>query len=234
MNSNYSMSGTVDVIIKAFTDCKIAGRDYTAGEVISVFKETDMNILYSSNQKTNMSRGNLSTYSDVYPDEVTLRIPVITTGLMRLLGETNDNIIVQETILETVVVSTNAYLKHNNISNVFVYDSTYVLVTGYSIDTVTGEITGLVDGTYLVTYTIETNTVSSYYLSKPDISYLTLEIKGAAQIAGQSKRFIMVIPRGSLINPPTLSFNQASFAQTDLIFKIIEDRNKKGVELYFV
>ena len=235
MNTNYPLTGNVDVVLRAYSQYTLNGRTYEAGEPVAYIKDTQANISFGGFSKTATSVKNLTTFTDTFPDEVTIEANVFKDAIIKMFSETISGGSINASKLSFVTTDENGeiYLE-NNINNLFIYDLNMDKVSSFSLDSASGLVSGLTaETTYYMDYYIPRSNYVGFGLKTVSLPYLTIELKGSTKVNGAAKNFLIEIPRAQLNMTPVLNFNRGEFATTSIRFKIISNKTDAAVNMYF-
>lgn len=235
MNTNFPMTGNVDVVLRAFSRYTLNGRTYEIGEPVAYIKDTEANITFGGFTKSATSVKNLTTFTDTFPDEVTIEANVFKDAIIKMFSTTITEQSIKVSKLQYVSTDENGQVfLENNITNLFVYNENMDKESSFSLDNDTGLVSGLdADTDYYMDYMILKTNYTGFGLKTTTLPYLTLELKGTMNVKGAAKNFLIEIPRAQLNMTPSFNFARGSFAQTTIRFKIIADRTEPGVNIYF-
>jgi hypothetical protein len=235
MNTNYPLTGNVDVVLRAYSRYTLNGRTYEIGEPVAYIKDTEASITFGGFTKAATSVKSLTTFTDTFPDEVMIEANVFKDAIIKMFSEviTEPSIKVSKLNFMSTDENGEVYLE-NNITNLFIYNENMDKVSSFSVNNDTGLVSGLsADTNYYMDYMVLKNTYVGFGLKTTTLPYLTLELKGTMNVKGAAKNFLIVIPRAQLNMSPSFNFTRSEFAQTTIRFKIIADKTESGVNIYF-
>ena len=235
MNTNYPLSGNVDVVLRAYSQYTINGRTYEVGEPVAYIKDTEVNLTFGGFTKSATSVKTLTVYTDTFPDEVVIEANVFKDAILKMFSETilEDSVKVSKLSFATSDENGEIYLE-NNITDLFIYTEAMDKVSSFSLDSESGLVSGLTaDTAYYIDYKIIKENYAGFQLKTTSLPYLTVELKGSTKVNGAAKNFLIEIPRAQLNMTPSFNFTRLEFAQTSIRFKIIANKNESGVNIYF-
>lgn len=232
-NKYLNASGKGFIMIKAASDCVVAGKNYLKGQLITTISEADYEISYRSLNKTTTSKTFLLGTTDYEPITVEIRAQNLSETLADLLfTEKELNPIYEIPEIESQISNNSGNIILTNMpktGTVFVYNAARDLVTGWSIDSM-GLISGLdVNTKYFITYYVETSLDILYRVSKNSIPYVQLEIVNKGNVGGKGRSMYLNIPRASLEIEPVLNFTMGQIASIPLKFNILDGNMKLGI-----
>ena len=235
MNTNYPLTGTVDVVFRAYSQFTLNGKTYDAGEPVAYIKDTEASLMYGGHEKTATSVKNLTAFTDTFPESVVIDANVFKDAILKMFAEPINEPFIEASKLVFVTTDSNGdvYLD-NNIVNIYIYNESMTKITSFSVDNTTGLVSGLTaDTNYYIDYSVKKEQFSGYGLKTVFLPYLTIEMKGTTSVAGAAKSFLVKVPRAKLNMTPSFLFRAGEMAATSLAFKIITEKNSAGVEIYF-
>lgn len=235
MNTNYPLTGNVDVVLRAYSQYTLNGRTYEAGEPVAYIKDTEANLTFGGFAKNATSVKTLTAFTDTFPDEIIIEANVFKDAILKMFSETILDSSVKVSKLSFVTSDENGevYLE-NNITDLFIYTEAMDKVSSFSLDSESGLVSGLEEDTsYYIDYKITKQNYSGFQLKTTSLPYLTIELKGSTRVNGAAKNFLIEIPRAQLNMTPSFNFTRLEFAQTSIRFKIIMNKTEPGVNIYF-
>jgi hypothetical protein len=235
MNTNYPLTGNVDVVLRAYSQYTLNGRTYEVGEPVAYIKDTEANITYGGFDKVPSSVKNLTSFTDTFPDTLTIEANVFKDAILKMFSETigASSVEVSKLTFATADENGEVFLE-NNILDLFIYDTNMTKVTDFTFDSQTGLVSGLSeDNQYYIDYKLIKENYAGFGLKTVSLPYLTIELKGTTKVDGAAKNFMIKIPRAQLNMTPSFNFTRGEFAQTSIRFKIIANRTDAAVEIYF-
>lgn len=235
MNTNYPLTGNVDVVLRAYSQYTLNGRTYEAGEPVAYIKNTEASINFGGFSKTATSVKNLTTFTDTFPEEVKIEANVFKDAIIKMFSETISGKPLKASKLSFITTDENGevYLE-NNIDNLFIYDENMDKVSSFSLDKESGLVSGLSSETsYYMDYYVLRENYTGFSMKTTSLPYLTIEIKGTTKINGAAKNFLIEIPRAQLNMTPSFNFARGEFAETTIAFKIISNKTDAAVNMYF-
>jgi hypothetical protein len=235
MKTNYPLTGTVDVVFRAYSQYTLNGRSYEAGEPVAYVKDTEASLVYGGVQKTADAVKRFTSFTDTFPESVTIEANVFKDAILKMFAVNLNPDYIEASKLVFITTDENGevYLD-SNIASVFVFNSDMDKVSSFTFESESGLVSGLTANTdYYIDYAIKKTEFSGYGLQTVFLPYLTIELKGSTVINGAAKNFLIKVPRAKLNMTPSFEFNAISFAQTSISFQIISDKESPGVELYF-
>jgi hypothetical protein len=235
MKTNYPLTGTVDVVFRAYSQYTLNGRSYEAGEPVAYVKDTEASLVYGGVQKTASSVNRLTSFTDTFPESVTIEANVFKDAILKMFAVNLNPDYIEASKLVFITTDENGqvYLD-SNIASVFVFDSDMDKVSSFTFESESGLISGLTaDTDYYIDYAVKKTDFNGYGLKTVFLPYLTIELKGSTVINGAAKNFLIRVPRAKLNMTPTFEFTAIDFAQTSIAFQIISDKEEPGVEIYF-
>jgi hypothetical protein len=235
MKTNYPLTGTVDVVFRAYSQYTLNGRTYEAGEPVAYVKDTEATLVYGGVQKTADAVKRFTSFTDTFPESVTIEANVFKDAILKMFAVNLNPEYIEATKLVFITTDENGevYLD-SNIASVFVFDVDMDKVSSFTFNSQSGLISGLTaDSEYYVDYAVKKTEFHGYGLQTVFLPYLTIELKGTTNINGAAKNFLIKVPRAKLNMTPSFEFNAMSFAQTSISFQIISDKESPGVEIYF-
>lgn len=235
MKTNYPLTGTVDVVFRAYSQYTLNGRTYEAGEPVAYIKDTEANLVYGGVQKTATAVKTFTSFTDTFPESVTIEANVFKDAILKMFSENLNPSYIEATKLVFITTDENGeFYLDSNISSVYVFDESMEKVTGFTVDSESGLISDLIaDTNYYIDYGIKKIEFKGYGLKTVFLPYLTIELKGSTIINGAGKNFLIKIPRAKLNMTPSFNFSPGEFATTSITFQIIADKDTAGVEIYF-
>lgn len=235
MNTNYPLTGNVDVVLRAYSQYTLNGRTYEPGEPVAYIKDTEANLIFGGFTKTATSVKNLTTFTDTSPEEVSIEANVFKDAIIKMFSDTIDVPKIKVSKLEFVTTNASGevYLE-SNISDLYIYDLNMDKVSSFSVDGESGLVSGLANETsYYIDYKISKTEYKGFGFKTMSLPYLTIELKGSTRVNGAAKNFLIEIPRAQLNMTPSFNFTRMEFAQTTIRFKIISSKGEAGVNMYF-
>jgi len=235
MKTNYPLTGTVDVVFRAYSQYTLNGRTYEAGEPVAYVKDTEASLVYGGVQKTASSVNRLTSFTDTFPESVTIEANVFKDAILKMFAVNLNPDYIEATKLVFITTDENGevYLD-SNITSLFIFDGNMDKVSSFTFETESGLISGLTANTdYYVDYAIKKTEFNGYGLKTVFLPYLTIELKGSTVINGAAKNFLIKVPRAKLNMTPSFEFTAIDFAQTSIAFQIISEKDDPGVEIYF-
>jgi hypothetical protein len=235
-NSLIEVGSKANVILRFKTETCINGITYAANEPYLYFKEVNVVINYTNQDKTGATDINVIANSDIKPRTVVMSGINFSRKLAALLAtyqDSNQNYFPTE--FETRTVSrgqsdpTGIIFLNKNLgeqAKLFVYNSDFEKVpftynagnnSISSVDFLNGE-------EYLITYsTVKIGT--KFDLNKPHIPYMSLEVQGIGNIDKVAKNVLMYFDKVSLNSLIEFTFIHNDLISVPLVFHIIEDKN---------
>ena len=235
MNTNYPLTGNVNVVLRAYSQYTLNGRTYEAGEPVAYIKDTEVNLNFGGFSKNATSVKNLTGFTDTFPEEVVIEANVFKDAIIKMFSETISDSAVKVSKLSFVTSDDNGdvYLE-SNIADLFIYKENMDKVSSFSLDSESGLVSGLTaDTSYYIDYKILKTDYTGFSLKTTSLPYLTIELKGTTKVNGAAKNFLIEIPRAQLNMTPSFNFTRLEFAQTSIRFKIIANKDQAGVNIYF-
>jgi hypothetical protein len=235
MKTNYPLTGTVDVVFRAYSQYTLNGRTYEAGEPVAYVKDTEASLVYGGVQKTADAVKRFTSFTDTFPESVTIEANVFKDAILKMFAVNLNPEYIEASRLVFITTDQNGqvYLD-SNITSVFVFDTSMNKVSSFTFESESGLISGLTGNTeYYIDYAVKKTEFNGYGLQTVFLPYLTIELKGSTIINGAAKNFLIKVLRAKLNMTPTFEFNAISFAQTSISFQIISDKESSGVEVYF-
>lgn len=235
MKTNYPLTGTVDVVFRAYSQYTLNGRTYEAGEPVAYVKDTEASLVYGGVQKTATAVKRLTSFTDTFPESITIEANVFKDAILKMFATNLNPSYIEATKLVFITTDENGeFYLDSNITSVFVFDSNMDKVSSFTFDSESGLISGLTGDTdYYIDYAIKKTEFNGYGLKTVFLPYLTIELKGTTAINGAAKNFLIKVPRAKLNMTPSFEFTAIDFAQTSIAFQIISDKDEPGVEIYF-
>lgn len=235
MNTNYPLTGNVDVVLRAYSQYTLNGRTYEAGEPVAYIKNTEASINFGGFSKTATSVKNLTTFTDTFPEEVTIEANVFKDAIIKMFSETISGQPLKASKLSFVTTdeSGEVFLE-NNIDNLFIYNQNMDKVSSFTFDSESGLVSGLTpEANFYIDYYVLKQNYVGFSMKTVSLPYLTIELKGSIKIDGAAKNFLIEIPRAQLNMTPSFNFARGDFAQTSIRFKIISNKTEPAVNMYF-
>lgn len=235
MKTNYPLTGTVDVVFRAYSQYTLNGRTYEAGEPVAYVKDTEASLVYGGVQKSATAVKTFTAFTDTFPESVVIEANVFKDAILKMFSEDLNPDFIEASKLVFITTDENGeFYLDSNITSVYVFDASMNKVTGFTVDSESGLISGLTaDTNYYIDYGIKKTEFNGYGLKTVFLPYLTIELKGTTTINGAAKNFLIKIPRAKLNMTPSFSFATGQFATTSIAFQIIADKETAGVEIYF-
>ena len=235
MKTNYPLTGTVDVVFRAYSQYTLNGQTYEAGEPVAYIKDTEASLVYGGVQKTAEAVKRFTSFTDTFPESITVEANVFKDAILKMFAVDLNPSFIEASKLVYVRTDDNGevYLDSNIIS-VFVFNNDMDKITSFTFDSESGLVSGLSAETdYYIDYAIKKTEFNGYGLQTVFLPYLTIELKGSTAVNGAAKNFLIKVPRAKLNMTPSFSFNATEFAQTSIEFQIISNKEDPGVEIYF-
>jgi hypothetical protein len=235
MKTNYPLTGTVDVVFRAYSQYTLNGRTYEAGEPVAYIKDTEASLVYGGVQKTAEAVKRFTSFTDTFPESITVEANVFKDAILKMFAVDLNPSFIEASKLVYVRTDDNGevYLDSNIIS-VFVFNNNMDKITSFTFDSESGLVSGLgVETDYYIDYAIKKTEFNGYGLQTVFLPYLTIELKGSTAVNGAAKNFLIKVPRAKLNMTPSFNFNATEFAQTSIEFQIISNKEEPGVEIYF-
>jgi len=207
MKTNYPLTGTVDVVFRAYSQYTLNGRTYEAGEPVAYVKDTEASLVYGGVQKTASSVNRLTSFTDTFPESVTIEANVFKDAILKMFAVNLNPDYIEATKLVFITTDENGevYLD-SNITSLFIFDGNMDKVSSFTFETESGLISGLTANTdYYVDYAIKKTEFNGYGLKTVFLPYLTIELKGSTVINGAAKNFLIKVPRAKLNMTPSLN-----------------------------
>jgi hypothetical protein len=235
MKTNYPLTGTVDVVFRAYSQYTLNGRTYEAGEPVAYVKDTEASLVYGGVQKTATAVKRFTSFTDTFPESITIEANVFKDAILKMFATNLNPDYIEASKLVFITTDENGeFYLDSNITSVFVFDSNMDKVSSFTFNSESGLISGLTSNTeYYIDYGIKKTEFNGYGLKTVFLPYITVELKGSTIINGAAKNFLIRVPRAKLNMTPTFEFNPISFAQTSISFQIISEKEDPGVEIYF-
>jgi len=192
MKTNYPLTGTVDVVFRAYSQYTLNGRTYEAGEPVAYVKDTEASLVYGGVQKTASSVNRLTSFTDTFPESVTIEANVFKDAILKMFAVNLNPDYIEATKLVFITTDENGevYLD-SNITSLFIFDGNMDKVSSFTFETESGLISGLTANTdYYVDYAIKKTEFNGYGLKTVFLPYLTIELKGSTVINGAAKKLL--------------------------------------------
>ena len=235
MKTNYPLTGSVDVVFRAYSQYTLNGRTYEAGEPVAYVKDTEATLVYGGVQKTADAVQRFTSFTDTYPESLSINANLFKDAILKMFAENLNRDYIEASKLVFITTDENGeiYLD-SNIGSIFVFDENMEKVSSFNFESESGLISGLTaDTSYYIDYGIKKTNFNGYGLKTVFLPYLTIELKGTTTIEGAAKNFLIKIPRAKINMTPSFTFAYGQFATTVISFQIISDKQAAGVELYF-
>ena len=115
MNTNYPLTGNVDVVLRAYSQYTINGRTYEVGEPVAYIKDTEVNLTFGGFAKNATSVKTLTAFTDTFPDEVVIEANVFKDAILKMFSETilEDSVKVSKLSFATSDENGEIYLENN-------------------------------------------------------------------------------------------------------------------------
>lgn len=210
---------------------------YKANEPYLFFKNANVIIDYSNEDKTGTAARTVIANSQINPRIVSIGSINLTRKLISLLtcflgNEESFPLTLFETRKPTEENGTfyiipNEPVKQNLKDQIFIYSEHDFERIDFTYDAATNRITSSefqADTNYLVTYPSE-QTGMSFSLNKNHVPYFSLEIQGLGNVDKQKKNIVMYFDKVSLNTAIEFNFIQDEIINVPLIFHIIENKN---------
>jgi hypothetical protein len=235
MKTNYPLTGTVDVVFRAYSQYTLNGRVYGAGEPVAYIKDTEASLVYGGVQKTADAVKRFTSFTDTFPESLTIEANVFKDAILKMFAvDLKPSYIEASKLLYTTTDDQGQVYLDSNITSVFVFNNDMNKVTSFTFDSESGLVSGLqADTDYYIDYAVKKTEFNGYGLQTVFLPYLTIELKGSTTINGAAKNFLIKVPRAKLNMTPSFTFSSIEFAQTSIDFQIISNKEEPGVELYF-
>lgn len=235
MNTKYTITGSVDVIIRTLTDAKINGKQYAAGEPIAYIKDTAAMLNYGGVTKDVKQVSKLISFTETYPDSINIMANAFKDAVLKLFGKLNESPTIGVPKMRMIETDeSGSVFLESNIDNVFVYDMEMEKIINFTFDSESGSVTNLDPDTfYYIDYKINMEDYVGYSLGDVSLPYLTIELKGTGNFGRSQQNFFMRIKKTTLNMNPAFNFDNSSIAKTDIKFSIIRGKGDSGVEVYF-
>jgi hypothetical protein len=235
-NSLIEIGSKANVILRFKTETCVNGITYAANEPYLLFKDVNVIINYTNQDKTGNTDINVIANSDIKPRTVVMSGINFSRKLAALLATYKDN---NQNYFPTEFVTLIAERGENDLAGViyltkavgandkiFVYDSNFQKInfTYNSSNNSISSASFLNDIEYLISFpTIKLGT--KFDLNKPHIPYMSLEVQGVGNIDKVKKEVLMYFDKVSLNSLIEFTFIHNDLISVPLVFHIIEDKN---------
>ena len=234
-NKLLEIGSKANVVLRFRVPIEINGRSYAAQEPYLFFKDANVLINYSNEDKSGSAARTVIASSQINPRSVSIGNISLSKKLMALLttlrGEEDFNMTLFQTSQpeEDGTIYLNNILDLENFNKIFVYEEGTFNKVGFDLDT-DGEKITLIDSdldltkTYLISYP-SVMTGLGFDLQKTHVPYLSLEIQGVGNVDKEKKNIIMYFDKVSLNSLIDFTFIQDRIINVPLEFHIIENKN---------
>lgn len=235
--NRYSFTGKGKVLIKTVAAGRYGADIFEANEPIAYFTDILIDVVFNNTDKI-ARQGSANLLGDSKSEASIIRVSNIKTSesLQSLLYKKQNNKTKNKTIIKSLVSSGGILvlpLESDQVltGDMFIYNQNQVKQTGYTVDTVNHLVNGLTNGTYIIFYSVNSTSNSTYSLETPTMSNMSLEIVVDGNLNSMTGELVMHLNKVQLLSRPTLDFNSNTpFADT-LEFLIL--KNDEGVEVNY-
>lgn len=221
--------GNVSIFIKAIDTVKLMGVTYAAGEVVAFFENAYFALNFA-NQNKNITKGpiNILNYNTMAVESINIDPKSLEYNHFNFIAgsksvDQNIYIPVKEEITTdstgvVFLIRTPAQSK-----GVIIKNTSNEVVTGYTIDYNTGQISSLANTTkYIAYYYFQDISLVGFALNEIRTPYFKIEITGENNINGVSRFMYIEIPRASIDIATVLDFKNDMLVAPEMTFKILD------------
>lgn len=224
----YSFSGKGNIIIKAAVTTKYNGVSYEVGEPIAYFTNVFANLNFQYLEKTpKVAIENLAVDSKSSPSYLQISNIKINESLQSLLYKKQTYQKKQRTFVKNLVSEDESlFLPIQNgetvLNQIFIYDNNKNRKSDFVLNQSTGEITGLIDGSYIIFYSIDSSADAVYSLEAPQFPYMSIELHIDGNLDGNTGMAVIHLNKVQLLTRPSLDMNSETPFVDDLDFVILQ------------
>ena len=236
-NKLIEIGSKANVILRFRQETKVNGETYSANEPYLLFKNANVLVDYSNEDKTGTATRTVIANSEINPTIISVGSVNLTRKLVSLLTcfsgeEEKFGLTLFETRSPEEVNGNLQIILNENVlagteNNIFVYEEGELDKILFTYDAATNRITSSefqANKEYLITYTSEL-TGTEFSLKKNHVPYFSLEIQGVGNIDKKKKNINMYFDKVSLNASIEFSFIQDEMLNVPLVFHIIENKN---------
>jgi hypothetical protein len=225
----FDNAGNADILIRAISNTKLLGTTYVPGDIVAIFENAFFNISFvNSNKLITQGAKNLLHFNSMAPTTLSIENKSLKTSSYNFLAvsksqDVNISVPVKENILSDN--EGNVFLTKIPINTkpIFIKNSQLENIENYTVDYITGQITGLPNSTgYICYYYYQDINLISYSLDKVETPYFQIEILGDGNVNGISRKVLINIPKASIDVQTLIEFAKNKIASADIVFGIID------------
>lgn len=225
----YSFSGKGNIIIKAATAGRYGNLPYEVNEPIAYFTNVFVSLNFQYLEKMpRQGIDNLVVSAKSSPSFLQVSNIKLSESLQSLLYKKKVFQNKKRTYVKSLVSeSSSLFLPIQSgetvLTEIFIYNSHKIKQKDYVLNSSTGEITGLADGTYTVFYIVNKSADAIYLLEAPQFPYLAVEIQVEGNLNGSTGEAVIHLDKVQLLTRPTLDMASETPFVDSLDFAIMGD-----------
>lgn len=236
-NNLFEIGSKANVILRFRTETCVNGKTYSANEPYILFKNANVLIDYSNEDKTGTAARTVIANSQINPRTVSVGSVNLTRKLIALLTSFNGTeesfgLTRFETKSPEEENGDKFMMLDNNIltgseDNIFVYEEESFDAIDFTYHAAQNRVISSdfdLSKNYLISYS-SVKAGMKYKLEKNHVPYFSLEIQGVGNVDKITKNVVMFFDKVSLNTTIDFSFIQDQMINVPLIFHIIENKN---------
>lgn len=237
-NNLIEIGSKANVILRFRQDTEVNGTTYKANEPYLLFKNANVLISYTNEDKSGSAARTVIANSEINPRTISVGSINLTRKLVSLLtcfsGEEENFTVTEfetanvENVNGDLFITPNESLREEEDEKIFIYtENDFTRLENVTYDAAQNRITSPQleeNKIYLVTYP-SVQTGMKFSLNKNHVPYFSLEIQGVGNVDKVRKNVIMYFDKVSLNAFIEFTFIQDEIISVPLIFHIIENKN---------
>ena len=236
-NKLIEIGSKANVILRFRQETKVNGETYSANEPYLLFKNANVAVDYSNEDKTGTAARTVIANSEINPRVISVGSVNLTRKLVSLLtcfsqehekfGLTLFETRSPEEVNGNLQIILNENILPNTENKIFVYEEGNLNKIEFTYDAATNRITSSEfqsSKEYLISYTSEL-VGTQFSLNKNHVPYFSLEIQGVGNVDKKKKNIVMYFDKVSLNAFLEFSFIQDQMLSVPLVFHIIDNKN---------
>ena len=235
-NNLMEIGSKANVVLRFKSDTFVGGEEYKANEPYLLFKNANVLVSYSNEDKTGSAARTVIANSQINPRTVSIGSINLTKKLVSLLACLNSteepfSITNFETVLPEESNGDKIVLLAKPLQNeeyIFIYEEgSFAPITNFTYNEQLNAITSAsfdITKNYLISYSAEL-TGTKFKLEKNHVPYFSLEIQGVGNIDKLKKNVVMYFDKVSLNTNIEFTFIQDQMINVPLEFHVIENKN---------
>lgn len=236
-NNLIEIGSKANVILRFRQEAQVNGETYSPNEPYLLFKNANVLISYSNEDKTGTAARTVIANSEINPRTISIGSVNLTRKLVSLLtcfseeqekfGLTLFETRLPEEVNGDLQIILNENILPNTENKIFVYEEGNLNKIEFTYDAATNRITSSEfesNKEYLISYTSEL-VGTQFSLNKNHVPYFSLEIQGVGNVDKKKKNIVMYFDKVSLNAFIEFSFIQDQMLSVPLVFHIIDNKN---------